>query len=381
VLVYIDTLAADAFTAQEIDTVGALYDDVLYVIDQTAFGNGSDVDGNGRIIFLLTPTVNALAKASECAVSGYVRGFFYGHDLASDASTSNQGEIIYGLVPDPTGRWSCAHAKSDVMANLPPTFIHELQHLISYGEHVIERGGTPEEPWLNEGLSHLAEELGAIHYEQRFPAPTGRVNPAQLFPDLAEPFVTPDLLYSNRFLFLSNQYSITSCAPGTFCSLPERGAAWLFLRWLGDQKGSDVYKRLVQSSLTGRANLEAVIGEGTAALLGDFAIAVSADSLVGIARDRVPARYRFTSRNIRQLSRALYEAYGPVGGVARPFPIDPLVLTNGTSVTGTMRPGTFVPYRLDVPSGVSVSLLRFSQVDGAPFAGSAGAQLSIFRLP
>ncbi len=381
VLLYVDTLAADAFSEAELAAAGALYDGALAPAVFDAFGGGSDIDANGRVIFLLTPTVNALVTAAQCPVSGFVRGFFYGHDLASDATTSNRGEVFYGFVPDPTGRWSCAHAKAEVTANLPPTFMHELQHMISYGEHVIERGGAPEEVWLNEGLSHVAEELGSLHYEARYPAPTGRTNPAQILPDSSSPFLTPNLLYSNRFLVSSAFYSLTSCAPGSFCSLAERGATWLWLRWIADQGSAGLWRRLVETARTGRNNLEAATGESTAALLGDFALAVSADSIVGVPRSAVPARYRFTTRNLRQLYRALFEAYGLPGGVGRPFPIEPLTLPAGGAVTGTMRPGTFATYRLSVGATTPVVRLRFAVPDGSPFPASAGAQLSVMRLP
>ena len=38
--------------------------------------------------------------------------------------------------------------------------IHEFQHMISFNQHVLVRGGNAEETWLNEGLSSFAEELG-----------------------------------------------------------------------------------------------------------------------------------------------------------------------------------------------------------------------------
>ena len=247
VLVYVDTLAQTGFSDADIAAFGTLFDESLYGVIRGTFGNPSDIDGNGRIIIVLTPIVNALVSSAECAVSGYVRGFFYSHDLASSEPTSNHGEVFYATVPDPTGRWSCEHTKEEMLAVTPPTFVHEFQHMISYAQHVIERDGASETPWLNEGLSHLAEELGSLYFERKYPAPAGRSNPTQIFPDSASAFITPNLRYAHRFLFLSTSYSIVSCAPGSFCSLPERAATWLFLRWLGDQKGDDVFRRLDQT--------------------------------------------------------------------------------------------------------------------------------------
>ena len=381
VLLYVDTLAAQTFTDAELQGMGALYDERLAPAVFTTFGDGSDLDANSRVIFLLTPTVNAMVSATQCTATGFVRGFFYNHDLNSTAATSNRGEIFYAFVPDPTGRWSCPHTKADVLANLPPTFMHELQHMISFGEHALERSGAAEEVWLNEALSHMAEEVGSLSYESRFPAPSGRTNPASIFPDSATPFINPNLLYSYRYLFSSATYSITSCAPGTFCSLAERGGTWLFLRWLADQQGAPIFRRLVETNLAGRANLEAVTGRQTSALLGDFALAVSADSIVGMARTSAPAPLRFTSRNLRRVYKSLFDAYGILGGVGRPFPIEPLPLGAGASVTGTMRPGTFLTYRMRVSAGTPTAAIRLLALDGTPFPTTSGAQVSVLRMP
>ncbi len=381
VLVYLDTLAAASLSASEISAMGAVYDASLVPTVTAAFGDGSDIDANGRVIFLLTPTVNALVSSSACSVSGFVRGFFYSHDLSSTASTSNRGEIFYAYVPDESGRWSCRQTKSDVLSNLPPTFIHELQHMVSFGEHAIERRGVSEEPWLNEGLSHMAEELGSLVFEARFPAPSGRVSPTQIFPDSSAPYITPNVQYSYRYLFSSGIYSITRCAPGTFCSLAERGGTWLFLRWMADHQPAGFFRRLVETNLVGRANLEAAAGRATSSLLGDFAVAVSADSVVGQPRAATPSTMRFGNRNLRRIYKGLFDTFGLLGGVSRPFPIEPLTLAPGASITGTMRPGTFMTYRMRIPAGTPSAVLRMSGTDGSPFPLETGAQVSVLRLP
>ncbi len=380
-LLYVDTLAQAALSEQELQSIGSLYDERLTPAVTSNFGDGSDIDGNQRVIFLLTPTVNALVSKAQCGATGFVRGFFFSHDLRSTNVTSNRGEVFYGYVPDESGQWSCAHSKAEVLANLPPTFMHELQHMLSYGEHAVKRNGPAEEGWLNEGLSHMAEEVGSLIYESRFPAPTGRTTPTSIFPDSATPFINPNLLYSYRYLFSSATFSLTGCAPGTFCTLSERGGTWLWLRWMADQRTTRDFRAFVETSRTGRANLEAVTGRSTAELLGNFVLAVSADSIPGVARTAVSARLRFTSRNLRRIYRGLFEAYGVIGGVGRPFPIEPLPLVANAAVTGTMRPGTFLTYRMSVPAGTPSALLRMRALDGTPFPESSGAQVSVLRLP
>ena len=63
----------------------------------------------------MTPRVNALVPASDCAAKGFVTGFFYGRDLLPSLSNSNAGEIFFAMVPDPGGQYSCSHASADVM--------------------------------------------------------------------------------------------------------------------------------------------------------------------------------------------------------------------------------------------------------------------------
>ncbi|HEX8944974.1 MAG TPA: hypothetical protein VF785_17695, partial [Gemmatimonadaceae bacterium] len=60
-LLYVDTLApANGFTSAQLQAFGQYFDQTLYQIDVAAFGAPADVDGNGRVIMLLSPSVNRL---------------------------------------------------------------------------------------------------------------------------------------------------------------------------------------------------------------------------------------------------------------------------------------------------------------------------------
>ncbi len=381
VLLYLDDRVATAYDEAELAAFGALFDDVLHPVDRAAFGAESDIDGNGRLIMLVTPTVNALVSASACATQGFATGFFYGFDLAGAPPQSNRGEIFYAMSPDPSGTYSCPHTKSDVAALLPTTFAHELQHMISYGQRVVARGQSPELPWLNEGLSHIAEELAAAHFEARYPPPSGRSDPTQIFPDSAGPFIIGDLFNSYRFLRFSEQYSVSTCAPGSFCFTPERGGAWLFLRWLRDATNDpQLFSKLLQSSEQGRANVAAAAGRSFQDLFGDFAIAVWGDSIVGSPRASVAAPRRFATRNLRQLYSALYFTYGISRGIPQPFPITPIALDVDERVESVMRPGTFQAFSVRTPEGAEVAIALTSDA-GSPLSPAHAAQLSILRVP
>ena len=371
VLLYEDRASPEPFEAAALQRLGDLLDRTLYELGVRTFGAESDIDGNGRVIVYLTPVVNALTTPAQCGSDGYVRGFFYGTDLGTRSQFSNKGEILYGIVPDAAGARSCAHPVSEVLQELPTAFIHEFQHMISFNQKVLVRRGREETTWLNEGLSHAAEELAGRLFEARHPAPLGRVATTQLLPDSAIPFYRGDIENAGYYLSASSAHSVTSFSDlGT---LEERGASWLFVRWLAAQKGEDVLGRLSRSPRTGRRNVEEVAGEPFAALFADFVIALSADSVPGIARSRVPARYRFAGRPLRELlTRGLgRNARWPI--TAKPSP------SVGSVALGTMVQGTFDVYDLTVARGRGVAI-RFTTPSGAPFPVVTGAQLGVLRL-
>jgi hypothetical protein len=381
ILVYLDTLAPPAgFSSSQLQAFARLLDQTLYPLDLSTFGPPSDIDQNGRVVVLLSPVVNALTPTAECS-GGFVAGFFMGTDLGStNDANSNHGEIFYSLVPDPSGSVGCAVSTGDVLRIAPPVFLHELQHLISFSQHVVAHGGQPEDGWLDEGLSRVAEELGSRYYEARFPPPTGRAAPGQIVPDSALPFLLPLLLDSYRYLERTDTVTLTLHSDSDF-GLAWRGGVWLLMRWLGDQKGDAAfYKRLEQTKLTGIANIEAAAGERFPVLFGDFSTALWTDSLPGVARSAIPARNRFVSRNLRQLYDALYRTVGFGYGVSSPSPIELTALPASGPLAGSMVPGTAAFYQFDTPAGARTVTLQFTAPGGVPLAAKLHPQLSIFRL-
>ena len=370
VYVYEDVGVEYRYTDADFAALGKLFDDVLYPIDTAAFGSPSDVDGNGHIIVLMSQRINQLTKAADCPTQGFVAGYFYGLDLLPDRQGSNKGEVFYTIAPDSVGKFSCAHTKAYVNRNMPATFIHEFQHMISFNQHVLIRNGNSELAWLNEGLSHIAEELGSKYYETKYPPPSGRANPSQLFPDSAQGFGPPQFVNAYNYLLDPTKHSVTTFEG--LGSLEERGGAWLFLRWLADQKGEAIFKQLVQTNRRGVDNVSTVAGEPFAALFGDFGIATYTDSIDGVPRTSIPTRYRFTSRNTRQIFARLF----PI----KPNPVTPTPLGCVSTATGTMVQGTQAYYVV----GGTTGCVAQTRVELAPSGGAVSAlapQLSLFRLP
>jgi hypothetical protein len=382
VLVYLDTLTpANGFTDAQLQAFGTLFDKTLYPIDTAAFGPPSDVDQNGRVIMLMSPTVNALTPKNQCATQGFVAGFFEEEDLGAGGAdpNSNQGEIFYSVVPDPSGSVSCAHTADDVGFAVPSTFMHELQHLISYSQHVVLHGGLPEYGWLDEGLSIVAEELGSLYYEQKCPGTACRTNSAQVFPDSSQGFVADFLYDSYQYALLPDTSSVTlhSDADDGFSW---RGGDWLLMRWLGDQFGTGLFKALDQSRLIGVPNIEAAAGKPFPQLFADFGLALVTDSLPGYPRTTAPTADRFVTRNVRQLWNRLFVTSLGASDIPFSFPVQIFAISADTS-TSIMDPGTTSYYRLDTPAGASTVSLQFAGPGGVALPAAAKPQLAIFRLP
>jgi hypothetical protein len=374
VIVYADTAAVAAFASAQWTAFGEIFDRALHPAAVAAFGATSDLDGNGRTIVLFTPVVNALVSEIDCARLGYVNGFFFANDLRLGAPGGNDGEIFYSYVPDPAGRWSCPHAAAEVRETIPPTFIHELQHMISFHQHVLVRRGAPEVTWLNEGLSHVAEELGGRIWEQRYPAPSGRANTTRLLPDSAYPYLRGNLTNATRWLEFPTGSSLSVLAEDSPGTLGERGAAWLFLRWLAAQRGAGVFRGLVQTAQVGTRNIEAVSGRPFAANVADFATALWMDSLPGAPRPTEPRR-TFGDRNLRALFFE-FQQRDPARASST-FPLTPLTLAGEQRRLLGVPAGGFGLVHWQATAG---ALLSFRRPDNRAFGDTLGAQVVVTRV-
>ncbi len=227
--VALDDNDTGAFTDQEIQDLCVRAEDAA-AIDFQVLGEPSDVNGDGRVTYLLTDRVNRLGAQG----GGIVTGFFYAADLypRSDSNAvSNEQEIVFALVPDPTGMYNSAISNAFAIGSfLHAVLPHEIQHAISYNYHVFLNGGTTERTWLNEAMSHNMECVTGYCQE----------NPSRVS------------------LYL-NSPSTTSLVSGGSANLKQRGASFLFMRYLYEQSsdGNAFFKRMVQTGNTDVANIEA----------------------------------------------------------------------------------------------------------------------------
>jgi len=373
VLLYEDNAAPpNGFNDTDYQRLGQLFDTRLYETAAHMFGAPSDVDQNGRVIVLLSPKVNGLAPFPDCQVTGNVHGYFWGRDLILPAlPNSNAAEIFYAAVPDPDRvAGGCRQSTDDVRESVPATFVHELQHMISYNQHVMARGGRQEADWLNEGLSHIAEELVSRAYEMDPGQP--RQTPEQLFPDSSQAYIVPNVL--NALDYLEAPFASSVTVFRDLGTLNERGAAWLFLRWLGDQKGDEIYRRLVETRSTGWENVEAQANEPFQQMFGDFSLALYADFRPDVDRAGLDSRYRFLTRDFREI----FQRFHDLGEISNPFPILAVPISHNETANGSMVQGTMDFYRLTGGSGnTNVS---FTAQGGGALPAARYPQVGILRI-
>ncbi len=365
-----DSVPSGGYTLAEIDSVGFLFDNYLYPVDTVSFGRESDLDNNGVVAVLLTDQVNALSP--NCDADGSViLGFFYGNDLLPSNVGSNGGEVFYGLVPDPTNT-KCGISHEFASAYLAPTFIHEFQHMISFNQHVLVRGGLSEDTWLNEGLSHYAEELGSRSIPDQY-----CVNN-----DCLTQFAIGDL--QNAYSYLGDPESFFLVEPSSSTGLlEERGANWLFVRWLVDQFGSDIIgatftRSLVATSKLGADNVAAITGVAFATLVPQWQLANYLDDLPGfVAQD---ARLRYSSWNFRTTFDAFHQQ-NP-GSFAAGYPLLPdTMLSSAYDRKGTLRAGSGPFLRVIQPAqGETVTVQLTDSLRRAIGASTAAPRIGIARI-
>jgi hypothetical protein len=367
VAIFVDDAApAGGYTTLQLDDVRDLFDQFLYPIDTTAFGRESDIDGNGVVVVLLTQHVNALSP--DCKTTGQViLGYFFGADLLPQSAAnpgSNQAEVFYGLVPDPNNT-QCDITQAFARSHLPATFIHEFQHMISYNQHVLVRHGSAEDTWLNEGLSHFAEELGGRQVPD-VECPTGSC--------FNEYIRDGDL--ANAFEYLTSPEDFFLIEPGNSTgSLQERGANWLMVRWLADHfaadtiLGTDLTHRLDATAQTGGANVAAQTGEDFSKLVGEWQLANYLDDLPGFSEPTGRLRYR--SWNFRQQAAAL--------GLSYPLVPDS---TSGVSYShsGVLRAGSGRHIRVVQAAGAASVDLTLTDPAGAALSSTLEPRIALVRV-
>jgi len=367
---------AGGFTDAEYRAMAVTVDTLITPIDTAAFGAPTDIDGNGRVTILFTRAVNALTPRGSSA--GTVLGFFYVRDLLPRQSPfgvcpgSNVSEMFYVLVPDPHGLASDPRSKAFVQNLALSVIAHEYQHLINASRriYVNHAPSIAEDVWLNEGLSHIAEEL--VFYRASKLGPRQNIGSLQISAGTQARMALEAYQMGNVGRYLQFLRAPDSNSPLASNDLvATRGASWAFLRYVADRAGAidgDLWRRLVDSRSTGVVNLDAALsgaGMTTLGALRDWSVAVAADdNATGVSL--TPA-----------LQQASWNFGSALPELGFQFPLIPPSLVDGLFSSMPLRSGGSVYLRFGVPAN-GEALLQVTGGGGAP--PQPGVRLTVLRI-
>ncbi len=391
VAIYVDNASGitQRYTSFELNDIARVFDDFLYPIDTLNFGRESDIDDNSVVQVLLTPRINTLSGNCNQTQS-VILGYFFSLDIdpiGPQAAFSNQGEVFYSLVPDPGNTQCTIEKETFAKPNLAPTFVHEFQHMISYNEHALVpgRNGTSEDTWLNEGLSHYAEELAGRIVRDTVPQQLGTTYAQYSLSN-----------YLNAYEYLENPEANFLISPANSGgSLEERGAGWLFVRWVADQfgtstenllqfrvRGTDFTRALVQTGLNGAANVAAQSGESFSTLVTQWQLANYLDNLM------LDATTPFTpaSDRLLYLTIDLRDQFGQFhdqrpNDFPRPYPLVPdSTKTGAYTRTGTLRQGSGRHVRIIQSAGAAGVQFLLASPTGSAVSATAVPRVGLVRV-
>jgi hypothetical protein len=331
------------------------------------FGAPDDIDENGgRSIIFYTRAVNELTPPGS---DGIVGGFFHPRDLfpkvgpdpnstQDDCPTSNEAEMFYMLVPDPSRGSTGPFTRASVRESTVGVLGHEFQHLINASHKIRNNAENFEEVWLNEGLSHIAEEL--LFYSASGLAPESNISFNQLVSSQARVDAVNAYQLDNFGRLLEHIETPETSSPyATNDDLSTRGAIWQLLRYAADRSTTPqqtIWRDLARSRELGRTNFTAVLGDFFA-LARDWAVAQYTDD--GISP--LATEYQHPSWHYRSIMPRLVNQQTPP-----PYPLRTRSLVAGTPLSLTLNGGGAAYVRFGVAAGATAVITPTSSGAAPP---------------
>jgi len=360
------------FTDADYARYGARFDSLVYPLDVSTFGEPTDIDKNGKIGLIFTLEVNRLTPSGSAV---FVGGFTFSRDLfpvtatdrAQACAGSNEGEFFYLMAPDPLGRVNGNRRTAGfVDTNTTAVIAHEFQHLINSSRRLyINNANDFEEPWLDEGLAHIAEELLFYHEAGLTPRANLDSPDIEASQQRATAFNLDMTGGGNTTRYRGYLFNPSRSSPyAADDSLNTRGASWNFLRYLADRAAAsdgNLFFRLANGPATGMANLQNVFGKDIPTQLRDWATSHAVDDVAAVS----PALQQ-PSWNWHSIYSTLYIRY----------PLQPTPLVEGTASSGSIVAGGAAYYRFSVPAGGSATL----SLGGASRSAGSHIQLVMVRI-
>jgi hypothetical protein len=280
--------------------------------------------------------------------SSFIGGFFYGIDLLSTSTGSNEAEIFYAMVPDPNGVYGNVRNKSAVANVIPAILAHEFQHMVHFNERMLARGATSQEAlWLSEALAQMAEEMVRRDYVA--------------LGDTASQRMFREGTRTRARQYLQRPDTVSVIVTTGQGSLTERGAGFLNLLYVEDHLEGDVLARLTKTTLAGVANVQAVTGAEWPDLIADWWAAIYLDQ-----PQPAPGPLQYPDFDLI--------------GFLSPFPLSPTSIgSTGATSAGSLWSSSVAYYLLSPGPGITMAVRLGGDAGGAS-PPHAALRLRIVRI-
>lgn len=375
--------------------VGQEFDNVMYDIDKTNFGDplrlDAQLDNNGKIIMLFSPKVNTFTS---------IAGFVVTCDFYSVQTypSSNHAEMFYARVPtdarsgffDPATN-NPIDSRDQWYRTIRSTVVHEVKHIASFSNRIADFQTSLEEAWLEEGTARHAEEIwarnatyngllqgGNATYDATIRCDVLRITPL--------PDCTGKPLAMLRHLGVSGLHDYlrdnelrsplgpkVGYADGSFY-----GSAWSLVRWVLDNHAVDeptFLGSIVRTNLSGVNNLTAHLGRSWEDILGEWSLSLYMDDYPGFVSAN--PRVQFPSWNLRSIYAGLNQDDPQNYPFAFPLLPRPVSYGDFNVVVPKLAGGSFAAFLL-TGSLQSRQLLQLQNVFGGDPASSL--RVAIVRI-
>jgi len=378
--------AGDSLLDAEIQAYSDTFDLHIYDVDTTYFGSPSDLDANQRVFVVLTVEVNKF-------LGGTIAGFVFSGDLydpATVCATSDQGELFYGHVPDPTNvAGTIPRSKVLVLQQMPSLIAHEFAHNIQQSRRIVELGNQPPlSSWEAEGQASLAEEVVGHSILGKLTGQNYGVGIALVGGG--------NTWYQSNFASLARYYGWNG-ASARNANAPEEctlfgnqainnatpceafwfyGASWSFQRYVADRFGP------------GYPGGESALTRDWIVKNGGLAGVPNVEALLGVEFDSLFARWaamHYVDDNVPGVDPSIqmtsWDLDGIMNGLSSMAPLDPAQQALGNfNFVESIRGGSTLYRLLTVGSPRPAVALRVRDNNGQVLGSSMKPQLWIVRV-
>jgi hypothetical protein len=290
---------AGGFTAGDYAELADMFDGRIFAANEDYFGEPTDLDGNGRIVIVITAELNKERP--------FVLGRVFAADLfPGDCPGGNGGEFFYGIAPDSSGSLGFELSVADAREYYPIIIAHELAHVIQFGRRSRTPGATAFQTiWELEGQATLAEEIVGHRITGNQPGRNYGFSVAW-----NEPRQSPNDWYISPIIDLVYYFGFQNRDVPRINGAPEQcgwlgqgedgsnlgpclnrrniyGVSWSFLRWLSDHFGPSfpggeqgLHRAMITDTRTGFATMEGLTGRPMAELLAQWSAMLYLDGRV-----------------------------------------------------------------------------------------------------